>query len=191
MVPETAFERFYETHRDRLVATLHGSVVDLDLCASAVDEAMTRAFAQWSRIGHHPEPAAWVFVTARNVARKQLRRGQRYRAVSFDDRAAAVVGAVSVDAAGRDGVGGEVWSVVAELPERQREAVVLRHLLGLTERGVGEVMGVTRGTVSSTLRDAYHTLGVALRDEPERGSAGNPRCVGRQQATDRETGAET
>jgi DNA-directed RNA polymerase specialized sigma24 family protein len=35
------------------------------------------------------------------------------------------------------------------LPARQREAVVLRHYLGLTEEQAAEAMKVTRGTVKS------------------------------------------
>ena len=183
---ETAFEEFYETHHDRLVATLHGSVADLDLCVSAVDEAMARAFARWARVGRFPEPAGWVFVTARNVARKQLKRRQRHRSLSLDERPGAADGVVAADPPA-----GEVWSIVARLPERQREAVGLRHLLGLTERGVGEAMGITRGTVSSTLRDAYSTLGLELRDEPPPERVAGRRDVRRATHHTRRKGAET
>jgi RNA polymerase sigma-70 factor (ECF subfamily) len=150
--PEHDFEQFYGAHRDRLVATLHASFPDLDACASAVDEAMVRAFARWSRIGTSPDPAAWVFVTARNVARRQVKRQRRTNVRGSSSQAIAPPPA------------GETWLVVADLPARQREAVVLRHLLGLTERGVAVAMGVTRGTVSSTLRDAYASLSLALQD---------------------------
>lgn len=162
METDIAFEDFYAAHRDRLIVTLSGSVRDLDLCASAVDEALVRAFARWSRIGRHPEPAGWVFVTARNIARKQLKRRHRHETFSLEDRAARGDRTLPIDPAD-----GDVWRVVAQLPDRQREAVGLRHLLGLTERGIGEVMGISRGTVSSTLRDAYRSLGIALQDEPE------------------------
>ena len=153
--PEHDFEQFYGTNRDRLVATLRSTISDLDVCSSAVDEAMTRAFARWNRIGSSPEPAAWVFVTARNVARRQLKRRRRTTTSGSLTEAATPAPA------------GETWLVVADLPPRQREAVVLRHLLGLTERGVAEAMDVTRGTVSSTLRDAYERLGHALHDNEQ------------------------
>lgn len=146
------FEEFYELHRDRLVATLNASMSNLDLCSSAVDEAMVRAFARWDRVGRSAEPAAWVFVTARNVARRQQKR--RHHTTSLGP---ATIGESPAPA-------GETWLVVAGLPQRQREAVTLRHVLGLTEQGVAEAMGVTRGTVSSTLRDAYRSLGTALSD---------------------------
>lgn len=153
MVPSSGhdFEEFYRLHRDRLVATLHNSFADLDECSGAVDEAMVRAYSRWHRIGRSAEPAAWVFVTARNIVRRHLKRTQRATTRSTVDEVSAAPA-------------GETWLVVADLPDRQREAVALRHLLGLTEQGVAEAMGVTRGTVSSTLRDAYKRLGVALHD---------------------------
>ncbi|MDP9334495.1 MAG: sigma-70 region 4 domain-containing protein, partial [Actinomycetota bacterium] len=57
---------------------------------------------------------------------------------------------------------GEVWELVRELPPRQRTAVVLRYVADLDERHIAEVMGVTRGTVASTLAAARRALGVAL-----------------------------
>jgi DNA-directed RNA polymerase specialized sigma24 family protein len=147
------FEVFYEQHRDRLVLTLSG-LIDADesgLAADAVDEAMARAYARWRRLQKHPEPAGWVFVTARNICRRRLRRRRHRITVIADEPVIPPAG--------------EIWQVVAGLPVRQREAIVLRHIAGLTERGVGEAMGITRGTVSRTLRDAYQALRLALGEE--------------------------
>ncbi|MEZ5379688.1 MAG: sigma factor-like helix-turn-helix DNA-binding protein [Acidimicrobiales bacterium] len=147
-----SFESFYGEHRDRLVAVLFGFVGDMTVAADAVDEAFTKAYTRWNRISRHPEPAGWVFVTARNEARRQMKR--RTARPAFATKTTIV------------GPAGETWLLVAALPDRQREAVALRHLLGLTEQGVAEAMGITRGTVSSTLRDAYRSLGLSLADSP-------------------------
>jgi DNA-directed RNA polymerase specialized sigma24 family protein len=40
----------------------------------------------------------------------------------------------------------EVLAAVRALPARQREAVVLRHYLGLTEEEAAQAMKITRGT---------------------------------------------
>ena len=58
-----------------------------------------------------------------------------------------------------------MWQIVAELPERQRLAVVLRHIAGLTEADIGASMGITRGTVSATLRQAYASLRLEITDD--------------------------
>ena len=44
------------------------------------------------------------------------------------------------------------------LPDRQRMAVVLRYLADLTEPDIATIMGVSRGTVASTLADARRSL---------------------------------
>ncbi|MCP4223098.1 MAG: SigE family RNA polymerase sigma factor, partial [Actinomycetia bacterium] len=59
----------------------------------------------------------------------------------------------------------EMWLLVADLPDRRREVIVLRHIAGLTERAIGAALGITRGTVSSTLRDAYRSLDIAMHED--------------------------
>ena len=58
--------------------------------------------------------------------------------------------------------------LVADLPPRQRDAVLLRHVAQMTEAEIADVMGVARGTVSSSLRAAYRSLSQTLDgDSPE------------------------
>ncbi|MCP3991642.1 MAG: sigma-70 family RNA polymerase sigma factor [Actinomycetia bacterium] len=156
MTPTGSFEDFYSQHRSRLVGALTSFVGDIDMAAEAVDEAMARAFARWSRLKRHPEPAGWVFVTARNVARRNAKR--RGRQPSHIDEATTA-----------EPPGGEMWLLVADLPDRQREVIVLRHIAGLTERAIGDALGITRGTVSSTLRDAYRSLNIAMHEDESTG----------------------
>ncbi|WP_051854481.1 RNA polymerase sigma factor [Streptomyces sp. NRRL B-1347] len=47
---------------------------------------------------------------------------------------------------------------IARLPERQREAVALRHIAGLPAREVAELMGVKESTVRVLLSQARRTL---------------------------------
>lgn len=49
---------------------------------------------------------------------------------------------------------GELWGLVAQLPQRQREVAVLRYVADLREEEIAEVLSVTRSTVSTTLRAA-------------------------------------
>ena len=56
----------------------------------------------------------------------------------------------------------EVWVAVRLLPTRQRVAIVLRYVADLGEDEIAATMGVTRGTVASTLADARHALALVL-----------------------------
>ena len=62
------------------------------------------------------------------------------------------------------GPAGELWAVVKQLPQRQRTAIVLRHVGHLTEAEVAEAMGIARGTVSATLRVSYRELRLKIED---------------------------
>jgi len=59
-----------------------------------------------------------------------------------------------------------VLAATARLPCRQREVLALRYYLDLTDHEVAEVLGVTRGTVSSTASRALAALARDLREEP-------------------------
>ena len=52
----------------------------------------------------------------------------------------------------------ETWSLVAELPVRERAAVVLRFWLDLSERDIADHLGWPAGTVKSTLHRAIGRL---------------------------------
>lgn len=147
-----SFEDFYAEHRDRLVAALAATGTEVHLAADAVDEAMARALERWDRISSRDEPAARVFATARNHNRRRFR---------LPRRRPDLPPSVTLPPAG------ETWLVVGALSPRQREVVALRYLGGLTEPAIAELLGISRGTVSSTLRDALRRLRSELLDPTE------------------------
>jgi RNA polymerase sigma factor (sigma-70 family) len=58
-----------------------------------------------------------------------------------------------------------VAAALRKLPQRQREAVVLRYYLDLSEEETAGVMGVARGTVKSATHRALAAVGRILREE--------------------------
>ncbi|MCO6009922.1 SigE family RNA polymerase sigma factor [Actinoallomurus purpureus] len=56
----------------------------------------------------------------------------------------------------------EVFLALRALPRRQREALVLRYYLDLSEAEIAEAMGVSRGTVKSTTSRALAALAAKL-----------------------------
>lgn len=149
------FEEWYERIHPRLVTALVAFCGDADMGRDAADEAAVRALERWERVAAMDSPDGWVFCTGFNLIRRRSRRMQlERRLLRYTDVAAPVPGPAS-----------ELWAVVADLPERQRRAVLLRHVGQLTEPEIAQAMGVTRGTVSSTLRGAYRNLHRQI-DEP-------------------------
>ncbi len=148
------FEPWYAREHARLFASLLVLSGDRDLAADAADEALSRALQHWDRVCEMDSPEGWTYRVAVNVVRRVARRRALERRVLWR-------------LASRQAMptpGGEVWDLVRSLPTRQRTAVVLRYLADLPESEIATVMGVTRGTVASTLADARHSLAEILAE---------------------------
>jgi RNA polymerase sigma factor (sigma-70 family) len=150
-----SFEDFYGDNHRRVRAALTVAVGERDLAFDAADEAFARAFLQWARVSTMASPRAWVFRVGLNVAHRRARRRSLERALLRRNEPVTELPAPAA----------ELWALVAELPERQRLAVVLRHIGDLSEDQVATAMGIQRGTVSRTLRDAHQNLAAAMTDE--------------------------
>ena len=102
-------------------------------------------------------PTGWVYRVAINHARRVARRrGMEQRIF----RRQMPMPDLPTPA-------GEIWKFVASLSDRQRQVVMLRHVADMKEKEIGNVLGISRGTVSSTLHDAHERLGRLLGDEDE------------------------
>ncbi len=151
---DDAFEVWYRREHPRLVTLLAASTGDVTLATEAADEALARAFERWRRVSQMETPAGWTYRVALNIVRRRARKHALERMTFSRLRTDDVPGPT-----------GELWLLVADLPPRQRTAVLLRHVGQLTEQEVADVMGVARGTVSSTLRTAYQRLRIEITHE--------------------------
>ncbi|HEX5614140.1 MAG TPA: sigma-70 family RNA polymerase sigma factor [Acidimicrobiia bacterium] len=117
-------------------------------------EALSRAYAHWTRISALPYRDAWVLRVATNLALNATRR----RTAVFD---APASGPTDDQTATRLAL----VAALRALPARQREVIVLRHLAGLSEPEVAERLGLSLGTVKTHLRRAKEKLRVELTPE--------------------------
>lgn len=151
------FESWYRQVHPRLGTSLTVAFGDVALAQEAADEACARALERWDRVALMQSPSGWVYRVGFNYARRRLRRQSLERRLLLGNHRAEAVEAPA----------GELWTVVAGLAPRQRQAVALRHIEQLREPEIADVMGISRGTVSSTLRSAYKSLRESLADPPE------------------------
>ena len=94
-------------------------------------------------------PDGWVYVVAlHELRRRRVRRRKERELLLRSAREDEVQSSFSTD----------FHALIGDLSDRQRTAVVLRHVGDLPEKEIAAAMGVSRSTVSSTLRDAYSTL---------------------------------
>ena len=165
MKRDEGIEELFKAEFERLVAALAAATGDPEMAADAVQAAFVQAHFHWRRVSQYAAPAAWVRRVAVNRLRNE-RRGQRRRL--------SAIGRLSRERASGDGDPGERLALpglapaIAALPERQRLALALYYLGGLSVHEVAEAMGVAPGTVKSHLHRARSELARRLevdRDE--------------------------
>lgn len=129
------------------------------------------------RLRYRPEArfATWLFTIATNLSLNELRRPERHLRVDLWDRkddepdreGPPLPDPQAVDpeagAASRE-LARALEAAIAELPPKQRAALLLSRIDGLAYRDVGEVMGCTEGAVKALLFRATHALKARLRE---------------------------
>lgn len=132
-----AFEDLYARHFDSVYAYLCIMLGD----AGEAEEAVQEVFAHAFRAGRaHPHDSArpWLFSIARGAA---LVRGR--------SRDGALAESVSDP---------ELMRLVNDLPDLERETVVLRYLIGLTAKETAQAIGRSRLAVARAHRRALRVL---------------------------------
>lgn len=157
------FDEFYRDLRPRVVASVAAITGRPSLAPDCADEAFTRAYERWDRVRAMESPAGWVHATALNEARRRLRRAAHERRLL---RRLAVTTAAQAPPPDWPL---ELWDRLRELPDRERQAMVLRHVGDLSTAGVAAAMGTTEGTARATLHRARSRLARAT-PEDQRGA---------------------
>jgi RNA polymerase sigma-70 factor (ECF subfamily) len=153
-VAEADFEEFFRGEHDALVSYCWGLTVDRHAAADLAQEAMARAWSAWPTIGvDGSNPAAWLRVVVLNLVRSGWRRAQ----VAAEHAPARMPDPVEPGTRDLD-----LERALRRLPERQREAVVLHHLLDLAVAECASVMGVGESTVKVHLSRGRAALASAL-----------------------------
>src|SRR5262245_20761221 len=153
-VDEFAIREFLHTDYPRLVAAVALTCGSRPAAVDAVQEALLRAWERSEKGEEIESMKAWVTTVALNLARSGLRRLRSER------RAKARLHASDVGEPTVDRV--DVERALSALPRRQREAVVLRYYLQLDTRETATALGMSEGTVQSTLSRARAAVGAAL-----------------------------
>jgi len=141
---------FCEAEWPRLVGALSLYTGDADLAEELAQEAVARACRHWRKVRRMDAPGAWLHRVARNLAHSHFRRaraGQRAQARAADPPTAP---------SGDDAV--VLRAVVASLPERERDVIVLRFYLGLSVRETALELDVPEGTVKTLTHRAIGRL---------------------------------
>ena len=144
-------EALYRSRFDvfaRVAASVTG---DSDRARDAVQEAFATAVRKRRSFRRDGPLEAWMWRIVLNAARSDVR--QSSPAVEYDEPHAAN---------GRPERDAELRVSLARLPERQRTAVFLRYYADLDYAAIGNALGISTGTVASTLNAAHTALRTRL-----------------------------
>jgi RNA polymerase sigma-70 factor (ECF subfamily) len=184
VVEEFEFDVWYRREHPRVVSAVAAITGRPSVAREATAEAFVRAYERWDRVRVMASAGGWVHRTALNAARRQLRRA------AVERRLLRRVALAQPGEAPPPDWSPELWAVLRELPRREREAIVLRHVADLPVAAVAGIMGITVGTASWTLRSARDRLNRALGghvDDRPTPRAGPARTAGLPSRSDRAT----
>jgi RNA polymerase sigma-70 factor, ECF subfamily len=160
MIGGGSFEEFYRGAVSRLLGQLFLVTGDLHEAEEVVQEAFARASVRWSWLRDYNAPEAWVRRVAMNLAADRARKLRRHARVLLKMGPPPAVCEVSVETLA-------LVEALRTLPVRQRQAIVLHHLVGLPVQEVAETLRVPAGTVKSLLSRGRRALAAKLGEAEE------------------------
>ena len=167
---DEALEELYAAHWGQLVRLAVLLVRDVGAAEEVVQDAFVAMHGRWGRLRDDDKALAYLRQAVVNRSRSVL----RHRVV-VDRHLRSATTAAREPAPPSDGAAldadrrAAVLTALAQLPDRQREVLVLRHYLDLSETEIADALGIARGSVkshasrgSAALRDL---LGDLWKDE--------------------------
>ncbi|WP_306470597.1 SigE family RNA polymerase sigma factor [Actinomadura litoris] len=157
-----ALVTLFREHQLSLTRTALMIVGDRPTAEDVVQDAFVEMHRRIDRITDHDRMLPYVRAAVVNRCRSVLRR-RRLAPRLWRTYEPPVWSAESAALIGEDRAA--VFHALRRLPERQREALVLRYYLDLDEPEIAEVMGISRSTVRSATSRALAALARDLGEE--------------------------
>ena len=156
-----ALDVLVRRHQDRLFRLATVWLQQDQYAADVVQEVFLRSIGGLAAFRFRSAPFTWLYRTTRNVCHEYNRRRRTEPlAVEPDDPSPGVEQQVARSDAAR-----QVRNMLADLPERQREVVLLRVFEDLSVRDTARAMGCREGTVKALLHKATSRLRLGLEGE--------------------------
>jgi len=154
--PET-FEAVFELHRDRALRLAYVLCGDAGVAEDIVADAFAGMYPRWRR-GGIDDAGAYLRRAVVNRVHGRFRRLAHQR--RHEATARREIGPPTIDA--RVAQREDLRAALLQLPPRQRAAVVLRHLEDLSEAETAAALGISVGTVKSSVARGLERLRTVL-----------------------------
>jgi RNA polymerase sigma-70 factor (sigma-E family) len=159
---DPSFRDYVRSRRHALLRTaylLTGNVADAE---DLVQSALTKTYVAWNRIQDRSALDGYVrrAIVNTHISWWRRRRLEEYPTDEIPDQAV-------VDEPESSEMQESLRRAIDRLPQRMRAAVLLRYYDDMTEAEVAEVLGVSLGTVKSTVSRAMAKLRIDAELQPE------------------------
>ena len=161
--PHAAAERqvtaLYQAHALSLARLALLMLGDADAAQDVVQDAFFGLYRRWDKLASADAAPAYLRASVLNGCRTALRRRSRPAFPAAEQSLESAEASVLHTEEQRG-----VLAAVRRLPARQREAVVLRYYLEMSEDQAAQAMGVARGTVKSATSRGLAALARMLEE---------------------------
>lgn len=154
---EQAFRVLYERYHQPLYRYCRSIVRDDTDAQDALQSAFTGALAALQRGARNAPVRPWLYRIAHNESISLLRRRKRDAQQQLVEDATAVASSAEEQAVDR-ARWRRVVADLAQLPDRQRGALLLRELAGLSHEEIAVALGVTVGGAKQAIFEARQAL---------------------------------
>jgi RNA polymerase sigma-70 factor (sigma-E family) len=155
-----AVTALYAEHALGLTRLAHVMLGDRAAAEDVVHDAFAGLYRRWGQLADPAKAQGYLRSAVLNGCRSALRRARRapvFEIVEHEPDAESVLIAGQARAA--------MLAALRRLPERQREALVLRYYLDLPDSEIAAVMSVAESTVRSTIHRGLAALERQLAGE--------------------------
>lgn len=155
--------RLYDRYSSRIFAYCLAILRDREEAEDALQTTFLRAMQGLRREPVLENELAWLITIARNTCFTRINASKRKR--TFETaQDPALLAETTVAPAPPEGAS-ELTATVARLPERQREAILLREWQGLSYREIATRLGLTTAAVETLIFRARRSLAAQLSGE--------------------------
>ena len=172
---ERAFKRLVEAHEGRVYAVALRLLGDPVAAQETSQEAFVRLYRSLRTLRGEARLSTWLHRVTVNLCRdehRRLKRAERYTDLDSAGPRLVVIERAPEEALEVSEMNDRVRAALDELPEEQREAIVLRYLSELSYAEISEATGASANTVASRVYRGLRKLGALLgSDNGEREEA--------------------
>ena len=155
-----AFQQLYERYFARVYGYVAARISDRQDAEDVVSEIFLSVVRHLPGLrGRYPRSfAAWLFTIARNAVTDHYRRGATAKKITRLHASAPAEDAPTLDPQ----EAAHFRALIATLPERKREVIILKYYGGLRNQEIAEVLRLNEKTVAAHLSRALDELQTKL-----------------------------